>query len=201
MKKTFLLIAAALLVMVLFLTGCGATENNSLQEKVNKNKSVNKIKPVDRSKAKKTEALKPTETTAGLSLNLYFANAASDKLVKEQHKVAATTETAKASIEQLINGPTGANHYATIPKGSKLLGIFIQDKIATVNFSKEFIDNHPGGSSAEILTIFSIVDTLTEYPSINSVRFQVEGRNIASIAGHYDLSMPVKRDSSLIATQ
>lgn len=201
MKKISLLIAVVLLAVILIMSGCGQKEKNSLEGKTQKNSTVKKIKPTGRLELDKAEIPKTSRTTASVSLGLYFSNSAGDKLVKEQHPVAATKEVAKAAIEQLVNGPTESGHYSVIPNGSRLLGISIQDNVATVDFSREFVDNHPGGSSAEILTIFSIVNTLTEYPSVTSVRFQVEGKNISSIAGHYDLSEPVKRDESLIVGQ
>jgi len=201
MKKTFILPVVAALVTILIFSGCRRPERYSLKEKAVNNKTVKKVNPTGTSKTEKVEIIKSSPSTSSLTLKLYFANASGDKLVKEEDKVVATNEVAKASVEQLIKGPTEVGHYSAIPGGSKLLGVSVKDKVATVNFSQDFISNHPGGSSAEILTIFSIVNTLTEYPSINSVRFQVEGKDISSIAGHYDLSEPVKRDESLIVKQ
>jgi len=41
--------------------------------------------------------------------------------------------------------------------------------------SKEFVENHIGGSTAELMTINSIVASLTELPGIDKVQFLIEG--------------------------
>ena len=45
-----------------------------------------------------------------------------------------------------------------------------------IDLSKEFIDNHEGGEEAENLTIYSIVNTLTELNEVASVKILINGR-------------------------
>ena len=66
--------------------------------------------------------------------------------------------------------------------------------VAYVDFSRELTQNHPGGSSAEELTVYSLSNTLiANFPAIKMVRILVEGREIPSIAGHLDLTLPYGR--------
>ena len=65
------------------------------------------------------------------------------------------TGVARDTIEELIKGPK-TNLSASIPTGTKLLGINIKDDVAYVDFSKEFINNHSGGSAGELMTLYSI---------------------------------------------
>ena len=51
----------------------------------------------------------------------------------------------------------------------------IEDKVATVDWSAEVLEGS-GGARVEELAIQSIVYTLTEFPTISSVRFTVEGK-------------------------
>lgn len=136
-------------------------------------------------------------TTNTIDLVLYFGDDQSEKLVKEVRAVAATDARARAAVDELINGPSDGGT-AVIPAGTRLLGVNIENRVADVNFSRDFVDNHPGGSAAERLTAYSIVNTLTEFSTIDEVRFLVEGQNIETIAGHLDTSQPVKRDESLL---
>ena len=103
-------------------------------------------------------------------IRLYFTNEDNTKLFMEIRYI--SMEEAKKSVntiastivKELINGPdakTGLKR--TIPEGAKLRSpVSINGNIATVDFTKEFVDNHPGGKSAEQITIFSIVNSLTE---------------------------------------
>ena len=89
---------------------------------------------------------------------------------------------------------------ATIPDGTKLLDIDIAKGLARVNLSSEFRDNHWGGSSGEILTVYSLVNTLTQFSTVENVEILVEGEKIETLAGHMDLSAPVSRNAELIKT-
>jgi hypothetical protein len=66
--------------------------------------------------------------------------------------------------------------------------------VAFLDLSKELVSNHPGGSSAEELTVFSLSQTLVaNFPAIKTVRILVEGREIQTLAGHLDLTVPYGR--------
>jgi germination protein M len=63
-----------------------------------------------------------------------------------------------------------------VPAGTKLLGLSIKDGIATVDLSSEFESG--GGSASAITRLGQVVFTLTQFPTVKSVRFQIEGRNV-----------------------
>ena len=75
--------------------------------------------------------------------------------------------------------------------------IYIQNGICFVDFSKEFITNHSGGSSGELMTLYSITNTLTEYPTIKGVQILIEGKS-GSTLGNILLDRPLRRNISLI---
>ena len=72
--------------------------------------------------------------------------------------------------------------------------------IATINLSREFTDNFSGGSDQEALTVNSIVHTLVSNSGgkVNSVRILVEGETVETLGGHFELTDPVKADSTLL---
>lgn len=84
---------------------------------------------------------------------------------------------------------------ASFPRGVELREVFITSQgIAYVDFSRELVKNHPGGSSAEELTVYSLSNTLiANFPAIKMVKILVEGREIPSLAGHLDLTIPYGR--------
>jgi spore germination protein GerM len=74
--------------------------------------------------------------------------------------------------------------------------------VAVVNFNKALSKDHPGGSSAEIMTTYSIVNSLTlNFPKIKQIQILVEGKPIETIAGHLSLKQPISPNPSLIKKQ
>ena len=62
---------------------------------------------------------------------------------------------------------------------------------AFVDFTRELVDKHPGGSTGELFTIRSVVQTLARnFPEVEYVAFLVDGREIETVAGHIDAAVP-----------
>ncbi len=62
-------------------------------------------------------------------------------------------------------------------------------QMAVINLDGSFADHHPSGILVENLTLLSILGTLhANFPQIAQVRFLVDGRPRATLAGHADLS-------------
>ncbi len=62
-------------------------------------------------------------------------------------------------------------------------------KIAIVNLTSAFAENHPSGIEPETLTLLSIIATLHEnFPAVEQVRFLVDGQPRETLAGHADLT-------------
>ena len=123
-------------------------------------------------------------------------------LVREVHQVPYTKEVARAAIEELINGtPSTPGAMKVLPPATKIIGITIRDGMAAVNFSRDVLRANVG-ASGEALGIQSIVNTLTEFPSVQKVSFLVEGKvDQESINwwGHVGLhEQPFTRDVSQV---
>ena len=101
----------------------------------------------------------------------------SEGLVAVLRDVPATKSVAKAAVTAVLAGPTsgesGRSITTAIPDGSQLLGLSIDGGVATVDLSSEF---ESGGGSASVLTrLGQMVYTLTQFPTVKSVVFQIEG--------------------------
>jgi len=147
----------------------------------------------------------PTPAEAGnqREVTLFFQSPDSDDLVPEVRKIFLTdsvTDQARQTVKELISGPQG-RLVATLPVGTELREIYLSsDGTAFVDFSQALVDKHPGGSSAEISTVFSLVDTLTfNFPEIRRVKFLVEGEERATLKEHLDLSRAYVADMSLVS--
>lgn len=133
-------------------------------------------------------------TTNSVELTLYFPNEDSTGIIKEKRIVyIKTLRIAKVAIEELMKGPTKIGLYSPIPSGTKLLNLWIEDNVCYVDFSKALINNYSGGAAMELITIKSIVDTLTEFPTILKVQILIEGNFKESIGGHIVLEEPIGR--------
>ena len=67
-----------------------------------------------------------------------------------------------------------------------------------LDFSPELARNHPGGSLAEMQTIYSIVNSiLLTIPSLKEVQILVNGQSRETLKGHIDLRAPLKANLSL----
>ncbi len=132
-------------------------------------------------------------------LNVYFVKFTADDayLVREEKVIPHTEEVVNAAVEILIN-----DEKSIFPPGTKVLDINIENGIATVNFSREVLSNANVGSTGEALGIQSVVNTLTEFPNIEKVAFQVEGSSEGPARdwwGHIGLyDQPFSRDLSKV---
>jgi len=141
-------------------SGCSTAKKSSGDENVMQQEA----------KASEREQKKQEED---ISLALYFVKFTADDayMVREIQTIPHTKQVAKAALQELIN-----DEKSIFPPGTEVLGINIEKGLATVNFNEAVLNNTNVGSSGEALGIQSIVNTLTEFPSIERVAFQVEGK-------------------------
>jgi germination protein M len=142
-------------------------------------------------------------------VQLYFINAEDTKLSAETRYV-STADAGKGSeylatvvLKELISGPAkGSLLKASVPKETKVhSNVTIKDGVATVDLSKEFISKHPGGKKNEQLTLYSIVNTLTEIKDIKSVQFRIDGKVTKEFKGSYKMDIQYPRATHLIDAQ
>ena len=105
----------------------------------------------------------------------------------------------KRIVESLTEGPQ-EGLMPTIPRGTVLRALYIlDDGTAFVDMSEAISDNHPGGCKSEMLTIFSVVNSLVlNISEITSVKFLVGGKEAATLAGHIDIRFPFKANMLLV---
>lgn len=124
---------------------------------------------------------------------LYFANTDGTGLTTERRLVELEANKSKerTMLEQLILGPEEEGLFATIPDSTKINDVTTtNDGICYVNLSQDFVTKHGGGSTDELLTIYSIVNSLCELDHIDKVQFLIEGERLNEFKGHLDFSKP-----------
>ncbi len=145
----------------------------------------------------------PAPAPVSQEITLYFSDEQAMYLIAEKRLVQVDNasdvqQLASAVINQLIAGPSSNKLTKTIPPESRLLSLKVENALATVNFSKELQTKHWGGSSGELHTLYSIVNSLTELTGIQKVQILIEGEKQESLKGHLDISQPLIRDASLM---
>jgi len=136
---------------------------------------------------------------------LYFSDSEGEYLIAEKRPILKKNEVkeeAKETILELIKGPKG-KLIPTLPPRTKLLTLQINDAgVAKVNFSSALSKDHPGGSSAEMMTVYSIVNSLAlNFPQIKRVQILIDGKSIETITGHLSLKQPISPKPDLIKRQ
>jgi spore germination protein GerM len=146
-----------------------------------------------------TEALKPSEKSP---VHLYFSDRQNIFLMSEQRVLLhadSQTSLARAIVEALIKGPQ-EGLVRTIPSATVLRAIYIgTDNVCYVDLSEMVRKNHPGGSNSELLTVYSIVNSLIlNISAIDRVKILIDGQEVLTMAGHIDLQFPAKANMLLI---
>ena len=153
------------------------------------------------------DSIKPLLLKVGILVErkevlLYFSDSEGEYLIGERRKILkrdSLREEAKEAIVELIKGPKG-KLLRTLPPRTKLLNLQINDAgLAKANFNQALSKDHPGGSSAEMMTVYSVVNTLSlNFPQIKRVQILIDGKPIETITGHLSLSLPVSPKPELI---
>jgi len=187
-KKFAVLIVAILAIVSLAVVGAIAKQEEN-----------KKVEASTQDVEQSEERIEETEKT--VEVVLYFSDANAEKLIREKRMVNYETykqNPQKVIVEELIKGPLDSKLYSVIPNGTKLLSVEVKDRKAIVDLSKDFIDNHNGGSTGEIMTIYGVVNSLTELKDIDSVEFKIEGEVKEDFKGHMIFNEPFERDEEII---
>src|SRR5579884_897575 len=128
-----------------------------------------------------------SSTTTGASgptqVSVYFISA--EKLTAAHRTVGPTPQVGSAAVTALLSGPTQAEAQAglatSIPAGTKLLGLDVSAGLATVDLSSDYQSG--GGSTSMRDRLAQVVFTLTQFPTVQQVRFELDGKPVTVFGG------------------
>ena len=133
----------------------------------------------------------PVREATARRIHLYFADRKGDYLQAEEKKVLAedTPSAIEAIVNALLEGPDNSKLVSTIPAGSRLLHIFLTDDgTAYLDFNSELSRLHPGGVTAERLTLYAIVNSIVlNLEQVERVQLLIEGKPVSTLNGHVDI--------------
>jgi len=104
-------------------------------------------------------------------------------LVPVLRTVPATRAVATAAVRELLAGPASDERglLTMIPAGSQLLGITIDGSVATVDLTGAFESG--GGSASMFGRLAQLIYTVTQFPTVDTVRLRLDGQPVESIGG------------------
>jgi hypothetical protein len=139
-----------------------------------------------------------------ISVKLFFQAADRPGLAVEDRPVVFSADLAgqvRAVVEELVKGPK-TPLLPTLAPDTRVLEVFVSARgVAYVDLSKEAQVVAPGGSEAELITVYSIVNSLTaNFPALKRVQILVDDKPAATLAGHVDLTRALPPDMTLMAS-
>ena len=142
---------------------------------------------------------------------IYFSDPQERFLMPEKRYVYIENDSAQQAREitkALLEG-SKAGLVNTFPTGASIKDVKVNDEgTAFINFNKNLTKLHPGGASAEMATIYSLTNSVTENVSgIKKVKILIDGKELPSIKGHIstkkafapnpELFVPAQQENSL----
>lgn len=107
------------------------------------------------------------------------------------------------ALAELLSGPgpmeKDAGMSTLIPTGTKLLGVSISNKVATIDLNKQFESG--GGTLSMTNRLAQVVFTATQFPTVSSVKLKLDGKAITVFGGEgIMVDHPLKRSDFESAT-
>ena len=131
-----------------------------------------------------------------LTIKVYYTDEQAEYLVGETRVVTAGNKYGDALIE-LMKVPLDESLLRLIPETTLINEVSVENGLAKVDLSDNFLEDRFHSDTGDILLIYSIVNTLTEFSEVNSVTFYINGEKLDDL-GTLDISDPLFRRNDLI---
>lgn len=146
----------------------------------------------------------PAQPTPGrrIKAHLFYVSDDGTHLTAVEREVPygeGTVEQARQIVLAQI-APVSESLVTAIPAGTLLRALYVTERgEAYVDLSREAASAHSGGTTAELLTTYTIVNALTvNLPAVTAVQILVDGKEADTLAGHVDERRPLTKNLSWI---
>ena len=167
--------ALAAAALVVALTGCGGDDEAT--------DTTTTVAPATTTTGEPTTD-EPTTTTEeeASEVRAYFMRG---EEVGPVAREARGVDVAHDAMEGLLGGPTPEEVEigltTSIPNGTSLLDLDVDDGLATVDLSGDFASG--GGTLSMTSRVAQVVFTLTQFPTIDEVAFRLDGEPVEALGG------------------
>lgn len=138
------------------------------------------------------------EELGARSITLFFAGADAQGMVGETRTIATRShreEEIETVVAELVLGPRSENATSVFPKNAQLRRAFYDDRerILYLDFNGALVADLNAGSATELALLGSLMRTIAiGFPEIESVQILVDGLEVETLAGHVDLTRPLR---------
>ncbi len=140
------------------------------------------------------DAVSDVNSFEKVELNLYFANAAGDKLSVEKRELVHDINNSreKLVLEELIKGPLDAGRQALLPSTLKINNVSINDNTCYIDFDESLV--LALGKPNNKLLVYSVVNSIVDVGNVSKVQMTINGSNAYQFANGIDLGTSFDRD-------
>jgi len=136
-------------------------------------------------------------------VRLFFLSGADGLFHPEEREILSSPipeREAAQVVEELIKG-SRQGLISPLPAEARVRQVYLtKEGTAYVDFTREFSDRHPSGSTAEIDTVYCLVNSLAmNFSSIKRVFILVNGDEKETLCGHISLTKAFLPNFSMIA--
>jgi spore germination protein GerM len=140
-----------------------------------------------------------------INVKLYFQAPDRPGLVQEERSLAYSPDLGRqlrTVVEELVKGPKPGGLVPTLAAETKVRDVLVGPRgIAYVSLSREAAEKQSGGSAAEMMAVYSVVNSLAaNFPAVRRVQILVDDHPAQTLAGHVDLLKPLPPDMTLLAS-
>ena len=181
-----LIILFVLAAVTFSFSACSLLDNvaeSKTQTDVTSDPTTNASEPASSNNASAVTQPETTQLAGGKTVKvmLYFPTVDNSALKKEERALQVVNGAIiKATVEALLKGPETAGLHNAIPEGTSLNGVNIKEKVAIVDFSKEFAT---ANDIAGVVERLSVVNTLTGITGVEKVRIHIDGGELIGPSG------------------
>jgi hypothetical protein len=132
-------------------------------------------------------------------MQLYFAAPQGGYLLAEPRLIAGCEEDSDCIRSMLEGLRSGSQQQLlpVLPPETGILDIELENDLVRINFSRHLSDFHPGGSLSELLTVYSLANSLSEnFPYLRQLQILIDGQTKQTLKGHVRIDQPVYADFS-----
>lgn len=175
MKRRILFLLLCLLLPVLLVAGCRAQPDPAPGPSPTNGDGTEEP----------TDTTSPDTPSDGEEREVVIYLMGNDEKVHPVRRQVDGAGVASGALQALCEGPTAAEKTAgstsSVPVGTRLLGVTVDAGVATVDLSSEF--GSGGGSLSIMSRVAQVVFTATQFSTVESVVFEINGEPLDSLGG------------------
>ena len=134
--------------------------------------------------------------TGEITINIYYSDQMAEYLIAESRIIPSGNKFVDALFE-LMKMPIDDSLVPLVPDTTIINSVVVEDGNAILDLSQEFLEDRFVSDTVDILLLYSIVNTLTQFSEVNSVTLYIDGVK-QDIFGQLDIKDPVFRRNDLI---